>query len=237
MSNDFLNLLKSLPGNNKPLSSIEVKKEVDNKKQQHQKEEQSYSNNNNNEVYFDMNKQIFEFEQLKIDMNKELSKSKHIDNILSTIKSDMIILDDKISSILKSDIMLQNKDSKKSFDTSHLTLQSSLQKIEQRIFEGIESIIYYNIEKDKNLREFFNNYSTKYIEFVDLMYKKGVKTLLINDNKEITMIDKNQLQYIIQQMEIKNDRDQNSNEKSFIFVETSKTEITITCENKSLNIQ
>ena len=228
MSNEFLKLLNSLNNvNKKPTQKTSNKSKGEGEGEEDEDKQKIYE-------FFDVNRLNNEFEKLMNDIDKEISKSIHIENILKIVQSDITILTNIITKITNELIELKIN----SFDTSLTTLSLSQKLVCQRIVEGCNNIILYNSEKDKNLKEFFNNYASKFIDFNELMHQKGIKILII-DGQNISLPDKKRALLLINQMDTKSDvKDPhpNSNDKAFAFIETTKKTVNILCENTTLII-
>lgn len=230
-SHEFLSLLNSLDNNKKKKNKKEPSKRIVKKEDEKEEEPEDYKKFYE---FFDVNRLNNEFEKLMNDIEEVKTHSKHLENILNILKTDM-----DISSKITTKISNESSNLKiNTFDTSITTLALSQKLVHDRIINACNKILLYNNEKDNNLKVFFNNYASKYIEFNELMHQKGVKILYINGDN-ITPVDKKRALLLLNQIDIKSDSKDthpNSNDKAFAFIDSTKNTINITSENRSLII-
>ena len=122
-----------------------------------------------------------DFHKLQNDYNKVLIKSDSYHSIVERLRLESSKLL-KISKSFDNKKLIKTDDQ---FNTTYFTSQYSIESSIERINEDINSLISFNQEKDKNLKELFNQYAQGFLKFTELSYQKGVDIILINTNKDI----------------------------------------------------
>jgi len=170
-----------------------------------------------------------DYHKLVLEFNKEISKSQTLTSILERIKTEST----NIFKLSKS----FNKNKENDFDTSNEILKYSLESSVARLNEDLKSIEILNNEKDKNIKEILNQFSTGFLKFTELSYQKGVDILLIDNLKSksfngVKRLTKYEAIEYLQKMD-NSYKEKNTNEVVYYHSINSKY-IEIPCENKHL---
>lgn len=170
-----------------------------------------------------------DYHKLVLEFNKEISKSQTLSSILERIKTEST----NIFKISKS----FNKNKENDFDTSNEILKYSLESSVARLNEDLKTIEILNNEKDKNIKEILNQFSTGFLKFTELSYQKGVDILLIDNSKSkyfnnVKRLTKYEAIEYLQKMD-NSFKEKNTNEVVYYHSTNSKY-IEIPCENKHL---
>lgn len=166
--------------------------------------------------YFNLNRINIDYYNLKNDYDKEIIKSQNLEKIVDNLKNETL----KIKEILINDCK------------GNLLLIEYL----KHVIEDSESILKFNLEKDKNLHDLFNIFSKKIIEFNDLSYQKGIALLIYDENlKNYKHLSKKEAFTILNNIDNSKDSNQKDpNETSFVYIPKDNTFINIDCENPNI---
>lgn len=171
-----------------------------------------------------------DYHKLQNEYNKILIKSDTYISIVERLKLESTNLLKISKSFDKKSIKTED------FNTSYFTSQYSLESSIERINEDINSLLSLNQEKDKNLKELYNQYASGFLKFSELSYQKGIDIILINTNKEIQnakRLTKNEASEIIEKMDTPN-KVNNPNETVY-YISTNAKFVEIPCENKYIS--
>jgi len=173
-----------------------------------------------------------DYHKLVLEFNKEISKSQTLTSILERIKTES-------TNIFKISKSFNIKNKENDFDTSNETLKYLLENSVARLNEDLKSIEILNSEKDKNIKEILNQFSTGFLKFTELSYQKGVDILLIDNSKskyfkndDVKRLTKYEAIEYLQKMD-NSYKEKNTNEVVY-YHSTNSKHIEIPCENKHL---
>lgn len=220
---NFLKLLKEQESQKKDVKIEKTEIKIENKE-----------NDFLNDKYFNFYESNKNIQKLREDFKKEVTKSIYLEQIFRTIHSYFNSITENFQRLMFNLNKIKNND----YDTTLLNLKRIIDDEFKILMENIKSILLLNHEKDKNLTELFNISISKFMEFNDNNYKKGIYLILIENNKNqrpnTKYLTKQELLILLSNMDNKDSNNDTNNERSFTYIPPNYTKIDLEHYNQSI---
>lgn len=226
---NFLKLLKEQESQKKDVKIEKTEIKIENKE-----------NDFLNDKYFNFYESNKNIQKLREDFKKEVTKSIYLENIFRLIHSYFNSMTENFQKLMFNlhKIKINNDD----FDTTLLNLKRMIDDEFKLMMENVKSILLLNHEKDKNLTELFNITISKFMEFNDNNYKKGIYLILIENNKQQQInprpnskyLTKQELLILLSNMDNKDSNTDTNNERSFTYIPPNYIKIDLEHINQSI---